>query len=343
VETYPMTEFNYRPPPLPPVNGPDTSAVTQSQVDQLQTEVLHAKQLVDEATQQLAKLRRQLSVLRLERAYFRTAEQLRIGVTHFFGSKIAGLVILGAAVGATCFIVTSFWAFGLVGVVVGTLGAACLLYIPADDKLAGCLALVRERLTALEKERMVVSQAVPRLEQNQQELSNKLAKWKALLEEERRRKSVENRRRNLLNANWKALRSVEFEQFLEQVFGELGYTVETTKVTGDQGGDLIVSKQGCRIAIQVKGYFNSVSNSAVQEAHTAKDYYGCHGSAVITNSRFTPSARDVARAVGCVLIGEDELPALILGTSDLCDMHRKAISNRPGIVRPFGDNTDNSQ
>jgi len=143
------------------------------------------------------------------------------------------------------------------------------------------------------------------------------------------RQSSTFRRQQLLRRDWKALRSVPFENFLEEVFRELDYVVETTKVTGDQGADLIVSKQGHRIAIQVKGYFSSVSNSAVQEAHTAKDYYRCEASAVITNSKFTSGAEDVASKVGCTLIDEDRLPALILGQIDLWQLHLFAGSQRP--------------
>ena len=113
------------------------------------------------------------------------------------------------------------------------------------------------------------------------------------------------------------MRSVEFEQFLEEVFQALGYQVETTKVTGDQGVDLIVSGKGRRIAIQVKGYYSSVSNSAIQEAHTGMVYYGCQACAVITNSRFTGSAKDLAAKVGCILIDEDCMQAFIMGQGQL--------------------------
>ncbi len=65
--------------------------------------------------------------------------------------------------------------------------------------------------------------------------------------------SSERIRRDLYRQNWKAMRDVEFEQFLEKVFLALGYLVETTATTGDQGVDLIVVKDGIRIAIQVKG------------------------------------------------------------------------------------------
>ncbi|MBS0264593.1 MAG: restriction endonuclease [Planctomycetes bacterium] len=130
----------------------------------------------------------------------------------------------------------------------------------------------------------------------------------------------ETRLSELLKSDWKALRSEEFEKFLEKVFCELGYVVELTKVTGDQGVDLILSARGKRIAIQVKGYFNSVSNSAVQEAHAGKAFYGCDSCAVVTNSRFTPSAVELAERIGCILIDEETLPQIIMQKLDLWDL-----------------------
>ena len=105
-----------------------------------------------------------------------------------------------------------------------------------------------------------------------------------------------------------------FEQFLASVFIEWGYQVETTKVTGDQGVDLIVSKNGSKVAVQAKGYPGStVGNSAVQEAHTGMKFYGCHRSVVITNSTFTSAARKLAQGVECALIDHDMIPLLIEG------------------------------
>ncbi len=118
--------------------------------------------------------------------------------------------------------------------------------------------------------------------------------------------------------DWAVLTGIPFENFLADVFAEHGYTVETTKVTGDQGVDLIVSKDGRRIAIQAKGYPSStVGNKAVQEAHTGMVFYRCHACAVITNSTFTSSAVELADRVGCLLIDKSKIPALIEGRVSL--------------------------
>jgi len=332
-----MTRFEGLSPSLPQFGQPDVCTITQSHVDELTARVVRAKQQLCPTKELLAESEIRLATIRLWRCHLKVAAQMRKAAAYCFGWKWAGLLVLALAIGALCFVLTSSWGIGLAGEGGAMLWAVGLLYIPADDKLAIHGQMVQKWLEDLKQERTAHRKALAGLEQNCHELSDRLAKWTALLEEKRLRESAEYRRRNLLNANWKAFRSVEFERFLEQVFNELGYAVEMTKITGDQGGDLIVSKGGYRIAIQVKGYFHSLSNSAVQEAHTAKDYYGCHGSAVITNSRFTSGARDLAGTVGCVLIGEVELPALIMGSIDLIDMHRQAIRFRNAVSRHLDD------
>jgi HJR/Mrr/RecB family endonuclease len=86
---------------------------------------------------------------------------------------------------------------------------------------------------------------------------------------------------------------------------------------GDQGVDLVVDIGQRRYAIQAKGYVNSVGNSAVQEAVAGMAHYGCNCSAVITNSRFTAGAVALAESNCCVLIGEDQIPAFVLGQMQL--------------------------
>jgi restriction endonuclease Mrr len=127
-------------------------------------------------------------------------------------------------------------------------------------------------------------------------------------------KDFQSRINRLRSTDWRALQAIPFESFLAEVFLEWGYEVETTKVSGDQGVDLIISKDGIRTAIQAKGYLSStVGNDAVQQAHTGKAIYRCHRCAVITNSTFTASARQTAAAVGCLLIDGESIPLLIEG------------------------------
>jgi restriction system protein len=117
----------------------------------------------------------------------------------------------------------------------------------------------------------------------------------------------------LMHTDWRALRGPAFEQFLSRVFDALGYHVQLTKKTGDQGADLIVTGKGAKIALQTKGYAGGVGNGSVQEVVAAMAFYQCTSCAVVTNSYFTPAARQLARANSCRLIDGAQISALIEG------------------------------
>ncbi|WP_152222756.1 restriction endonuclease [Pseudomonas sp. SCB32] len=93
-----------------------------------------------------------------------------------------------------------------------------------------------------------------------------------------------------------AMDGFQFEDFLVKIFQTIGYDVEETKRTADQGADLFVSRFGKKIVIQAKNYSGSVGNSAVQQAISAKAFYGCDEAMVVTNSYFTNSAKELANS-----------------------------------------------
>jgi HJR/Mrr/RecB family endonuclease len=117
----------------------------------------------------------------------------------------------------------------------------------------------------------------------------------------------------LLAVNYDQLDGKPFEHFLETVFRRLGYRVEPIGKTGDQGVDLILHRDDFRIAVQAKRYAGTVGNKAVQEAIAGRVFYRCDACAVVTNSSFTISAKELAARAGCRLVGGDELRALIRG------------------------------
>ena len=117
----------------------------------------------------------------------------------------------------------------------------------------------------------------------------------------------------LIHADWRSMRDKDFENFLSRIFQTLGYQVQLTKASGDQGADLLVTGKGSKVAVQAKGYAYSVGNIAVQAAVASMAFYGCDSCAAITNSRFTRAAIQLAQANGCRLIEGAQIPDLIEG------------------------------
>ncbi|MEN5346575.1 restriction endonuclease [Achromobacter mucicolens] len=115
-----------------------------------------------------------------------------------------------------------------------------------------------------------------------------------------------------------AMNGYDFEKFLVELFQIAGYDVEETRLSGDQGADLFVSRFGKKIVIQAKNYSGTVGNAAVQEAISAKSFYGCDEAMVVTNSNFTRSATELANVAAVRLIGRREL-------QDYLDDHNQRI------------------
>ena len=88
---------------------------------------------------------------------------------------------------------------------------------------------------------------------------------------------------------------IEFEQFIEKIFKNMGYKTELTKQSGDQGIDIIAKKSGITIAIQTKCYSQAVGNHAIMEAVAGMKYYDADKAMVITNSTFTRSAIELEK------------------------------------------------
>jgi len=100
----------------------------------------------------------------------------------------------------------------------------------------------------------------------------------------------------------------EFEEFCFSLYTELGYFVEHTKLSNDQGADLVIEKEGIRSVVQAKFYSTPVGNKAVQEVVASKAYYeNAPHAIVITNNIFTPSAKKLAEANSVQLVIGDNI------------------------------------
>lgn len=93
-----------------------------------------------------------------------------------------------------------------------------------------------------------------------------------------------------------------FEHFCAELLKKNGFfDVSVTRGSGDQGVDVIAIKDGIKYAVQCKCYTSVLGNTPVQEVNAGKIFYNCHVGVVMTNSTFTKSAVDLARATGTLL------------------------------------------
>jgi restriction system protein len=113
-------------------------------------------------------------------------------------------------------------------------------------------------------------------------------------------------------ANIDSMTGIEFEQYLQKLLTNQGYSVNVTQASGDLGVDLIASRDGDKIAIQAKRYSTNVSRRAISDAVAGMYHYGCNKAMVITNSYFSPGAVTLAESTDCILINRDTLAEWVI-------------------------------
>jgi restriction endonuclease Mrr len=103
----------------------------------------------------------------------------------------------------------------------------------------------------------------------------------------------------------------EFEIFLEHLFTKMGYSVERTRYTQDQGADLIIRKFGEVSVVQAKRFNQLVGNGAIQEVVASIKHYKAEKGIVVTTNQFSRSAIELATSNNVELIDRSELQKYI--------------------------------
>lgn len=105
---------------------------------------------------------------------------------------------------------------------------------------------------------------------------------------------------------------IKFETFMGGILRKIGYEVEVTKASGDNGADIIAKDKFKKYAIQCKRYTGNVGFDAVKEAHTAKDIYDCDVGVVLTNvENFTKEAIENSRKLNVLLWNRDYIKTML--------------------------------
>ncbi|HEY8162160.1 MAG: restriction endonuclease [Methylocystis sp.] len=99
----------------------------------------------------------------------------------------------------------------------------------------------------------------------------------------------------------------EFEHYCADVLRERRWNARVTKVSGDQGVDIVADKRGRRIVLQCKKYSKPVGNRAVQEIVAGIAHQNAQRGVVVTTSGYTPSALKLAASNQVLLLHYTEL------------------------------------
>lgn len=102
----------------------------------------------------------------------------------------------------------------------------------------------------------------------------------------------------------------EYEHVIAELLNAHGWQARATSGSGDQGVDVVATFNDTTLVIQCKLYSQPVGNKAVQEVHAGLGFMRATHAAVVTNSSYTKSARQLAQQLGVILIHHDQLQEL---------------------------------
>jgi restriction system protein len=93
----------------------------------------------------------------------------------------------------------------------------------------------------------------------------------------------------------------EYEELVAEVLRSEGWDVAITPTVGDYGVDLFASRDGRRLAVQVKMYGGTtrrVNRAMIMQLHGAAAYFDCTGALLATDGTLLPDAQEVADKLG---------------------------------------------
>lgn len=100
---------------------------------------------------------------------------------------------------------------------------------------------------------------------------------------------------------------IDYEHFCAERLRQLGWSAEVTKAAGDQGADIIATKDDDVMVVQCKRYAKAVGNKAIQEIVGALRYYDAAYALVIATNGYTKAAKALADVNDVILIHHDDL------------------------------------
>jgi HJR/Mrr/RecB family endonuclease len=171
-----------------------------------------------------------------------------------------------------------------------------------DKEINAVIKKIAQREVAyLQSDRWKDSESVPGM-LNSPSLLNECSRLRDFLKQTFRDRYLARQSRQIDHPVFAMMSGQHFEAYVMDLLGRLGYDVHGTRVTGDQGADIVAEKDGKRIVIQAKNYSSTVGNEAVQQVAAAVRFYTGDEGWVVTNSTFTRAARELAQCNNVKLV-----------------------------------------
>jgi len=98
---------------------------------------------------------------------------------------------------------------------------------------------------------------------------------------------------------------IDFEHWCATEIEKQGWTATVSRASGDQGVDIVASRESVTIAVQCKRYNNPIGNKAVQEAFSGLRHYNADKAVVIGTGGFTRSAVELSQTTDVILLDAD--------------------------------------
>ena len=100
---------------------------------------------------------------------------------------------------------------------------------------------------------------------------------------------------------------IDYEHHCAILLRRSGWDAQVTAASGDQGADVLATRNGATLVVQCKLYRGAVGNASVQQVSAARLHHRARFAAVVSNARFTASAAALARTNRVHLLHHEEL------------------------------------
>ncbi len=115
---------------------------------------------------------------------------------------------------------------------------------------------------------------------------------------------------------WKSLGGIEFEQELGNLYRAIGYHVQSTPVSGDQGVDLILRKDGKTTVVQCKAQKRPASPAVIRDLYGSMHHFKGDNAILACTGGFSDNVIKFARDKPITLISARDIARMAEGSGD---------------------------